>query len=317
MNILNIENLCMRFDLDEPLLAVRNLSLSIEEGETVGLVGESGCGKTMTAYSILRLIQSPGRITGGKIVFKGRDLLALDENEIRSVRGKDISMIFQEPMSSLNPVMSIGRQISECIELHLGMTRNDAKPLVIELLRQVGIPDAESRYNSYPHELSGGMRQRVMIAMALSANPSILIADEPTTALDVTIQAQILELMLDIQEKRKMSLLIISHDLGLIGNVADRIAIMYAGEICEIASAKEIFSSPLHPYTEGLFAAVPRIGAGSGRLNTIKGTVPSIHTEPEGCAYLPRCPKGDASCAKSRITLSDKGNAHFVRCIKV
>ncbi len=316
MSILSIENLQMQFDLEEPLLAVRDLSLTIGEGETVGLVGESGCGKTMTAYSILRLVQKPGRITGGKVVYRGNDLLSMSENEIRTIRGKEIAMIFQEPMSSLNPVLQIGKQISENIELHLGLNREAARPLVTDLLNQVGIPDAETRYRSYPHELSGGMRQRVMIAMALSANPSILIADEPTTALDVTIQAQILELMLTIQEKRKMSLLIISHDLGIIGNVADRIAIMYAGEICEIAPAKQIFASPLHPYTEGLFAAVPRIGANTKRLTTIKGSVPSIHSEPKGCVYLPRCPKGDESCAQNRIVLTDKGNGHFVRCCK-
>jgi len=316
MSILSIENLRMQFDLEEPLLAVRDLSLSIGEGETVGLVGESGCGKTMTAYSILRLVQKPGRITGGKVLYRGNDLLSMSENEIRTIRGKEIAMIFQEPMSSLNPVLQIGKQISENIELHLGLNREAARPLVTDLLNQVGIPDAETRYRSYPHELSGGMRQRVMIAMALSANPSILIADEPTTALDVTIQAQILELMLTIQEKRKMSLLIISHDLGIIGNVADRIAIMYAGEICEIAPAKQIFASPLHPYTEGLFAAVPRIGANTKRLTTIKGSVPSIHSEPKGCVYLPRCPKGDESCAQNRILLTDKGNGHFVRCCK-
>ncbi|HEY1406484.1 MAG TPA: ABC transporter ATP-binding protein [Spirochaetota bacterium] len=316
MSLLSLEHLSLQFDLEQPLLAVRNLSLSINEGETVGLVGESGCGKTMTAYSILRLIQKPGRITGGKIVYRDKDLLSMDDTDIRKVRGKEIAMIFQEPMSSLNPVMTIGKQISETIELHLGKSTSEARAIGVDLLNQVGIPDAATRYDSYPHELSGGMRQRVMIAMALSANPSILIADEPTTALDVTIQAQILELMLSIQEKRKMSLLIISHDLGLIGNVADRIAIMYAGEIAEIAPAKDIFEKPLHPYTQGLFAAVPRIGSETKRLTTIKGTVPALFAEPQGCVYLPRCPIGDSSCEKQPIPLIDKGNGHSVRCIK-
>jgi peptide/nickel transport system ATP-binding protein len=316
MSLLSIENLSVQFDLERPVLAVRDLSLVIEEGETVGLVGESGCGKTMTAYAILRLLRNPGRITHGRIMFGGNDLLSISDEKIRTIRGKEIAMIFQEPMSSLNPVMTIGRQIAEVIEIHLGIKGKNARAVGCGLLSQVGIPDPERRYDSYPHELSGGMRQRVMIAMSLAANPKLLIADEPTTALDVTIQAQILDLLLAIQKERKMSLLIISHDLGLIGNVADRISIMYSGEICEIAPVKTIFEKPLHPYTKGLFEAVPKIGSQTKRLKTIPGTVPTITVEPKGCVYRPRCPIGDSSCERNKIPLIDKGDGHCVRCLK-
>ncbi|MGL4368362.1 MAG: ABC transporter ATP-binding protein, partial [Spirochaetota bacterium] len=260
MSLLSIEDLTIRFTTpSRSALAVRNLSLSVDKGETLGIVGESGCGKTMTAYAILRLVKKPGEITSGRILYNGKDLLALPENELRAVRGKEIAMIFQEPMTSLNPVFKVGDQIAETIQLHLGKSKNESRQRAVELLTLAGIPDPRKRINSYPHELSGGMRQRVMIAMALSADPSMLIADEPTTALDVTIQAQILDLLLNIQQQRNMSLIFISHDLGVISNVADRIAIMYAGEICETGSAKDIFTNPLHPYTIGLFEAVPKI----------------------------------------------------------
>lgn len=317
MEKLSIENLNVQFNTpDRKVLAVRNLSLEVGHGETVGIVGESGCGKTMTAYAILRLIRKPGEIASGRILWQGKDLVTMPEDEIRAVRGKEISMIFQEPMTSLNPVFRVGTQIAETIQLHLGKTKKEALERAATLLELAGIPDPVSRLDCYPHELSGGMRQRVMIAMALSADPSMLIADEPTTALDVTIQAQILDLLLNIQEQRKMSLVFISHDLGVISNIADRIAVMYAGEICETGSAKEIFTRPLHPYTTGLFEAVPHIGSGTRRLTTIPGNVPSLSEEPKGCVYHPRCPKASAECLENAVPLCDKGNGHFVRCIK-
>jgi oligopeptide/dipeptide ABC transporter ATP-binding protein len=317
MGQLSIENLNVRFNTpDRTVLAVRDLSLSVGQAETIGIVGESGCGKTMTAYAILRLIRKPGEITSGKILWNGADLATLEEDKLRAIRGKEISMIFQEPMTSLNPVFKVGTQIAETIQLHLGKSRKESLERAAHLLDLAGIPDAVRRLDCYPHELSGGMRQRVMIAMALSADPSMLIADEPTTALDVTIQAQILDLLLKIQKERKMSLVFISHDLGVISNIADRIAVMYAGEICETGRSEDIFSNPLHPYTTGLFEAVPKIGSGTRRLKTIQGNVPSLSQEPHGCVYHPRCPRASAECLEKNISLMDKGNGHLVRCIK-
>jgi len=316
MSLLSIENLNVRFNTPErTVLAVRDLSLEINQGETVGVVGESGCGKTMTAYAILRLIRQPGEISSGKILWKGDDLVSMKE-KLRAIRGKEIAMIFQEPMTSLNPVFKVGTQIAETVELHLGKNRREALQRAAELLSLAGIPDPVKRLNCYPHELSGGMRQRVMIAMALSADPSMLIADEPTTALDVTIQAQILDLLLNIQKEKKMSLIFISHDLGVISNIADRIAVMYAGEVCETGLSSDIFTRPLHPYTTGLFEAVPKIGSGSRRLKTIPGNVPSLSTEPSGCVYYPRCPKASPECLAQKIPLIDRGNGHSVRCIR-
>jgi len=317
MSLLSIENLNVRFNTPErTVLAVRDLSLEINQGETVGVVGESGCGKTMTAYAILRLIRQPGEISSGKILWKGDDLISMKEEKLRAIRGKEIAMIFQEPMTSLNPVFKVGTQIAETVELHLGKNRREALQRAAELLSLAGIPDPVKRLNCYPHELSGGMRQRVMIAMALSADPSMLIADEPTTALDVTIQAQILDLLLNIQKEKKMSLIFISHDLGVISNIADRIAVMYAGEVCETGLSSDIFTRPLHPYTTGLFEAVPKIGSGSRRLKTIPGNVPSLSTEPSGCVYYPRCPKASPECLAQKIPLIDRGNGHSVRCIR-
>ena len=318
MSLLSIENLNVRFNTPtRTVLAVRSLSLKVGKGETIGIVGESGCGKTMTAYAILRLIKKPGEISSGKIIYNGKDLLTMSENEIRAIRGKEIAMIFQEPMTSLNPVFKVGTQIAETIELHLKKSRSEAMDRAVQLLELAGIPDPGKRIHNYPHELSGGMRQRVMIAMALSADPAMLIADEPTTALDVTIQAQILDLLLTIQKERNMSLVFISHDLGVISNIADRIAVMYAGEICETGTSNDIFSNPLHPYTIGLFEAVPKIGSGTQRLATIKGNVPSLSENPKGCAYHPRCPKAAPECLEHKIELIDKGNGHQVRCIRV
>lgn len=316
-NLLSVNNLRVSFSMNGyRIFAVRGASFELKKGETLGLVGESGCGKSVTAFSILRLIDPPGFIDDGEIVYNGANLLTLDEESIRKVRGKEISMIFQEPMTSLNPVFRIGFQIEEVLRLHLGLNKKDARDNAIELLRQVGIPSPEKRCDSYPHELSGGMRQRVMIAMALAANPAILIADEPTTALDVTIQAQILDLLLQIQNERHMSLLLITHDLGIVANVADRIAIMYAGEIVETGSTQEIFNNPLHPYTIGLFEALPRQGNVRERMSTIPGSVPTISEEIHGCTFHPRCFKGGDECLKDAIPLGEANPLHFVRCVK-
>ena len=315
--LLSIDNLRISFTLsDYRLFAVRGLSLDLGEGTTLGLVGESGCGKSVTAFSVLRLIEPPGSIDGGSISYRGRDLLKLDDEDMRKVRGGEIAMIFQEPMTSLNPVFRIGYQVSETIRLHLGKSKAEARERAIDLLNQVGIPNAGKRYDSYPHELSGGMRQRVMIAMALSAEPSILIADEPTTALDVTIQAQILDLLLQLQADRNMSLLLITHDLGIVANLADRIAIMYAGEVVESGTTEQIFNAPLHPYTIGLFEAIPRIGRDDSRMKTIPGTVPAITSTPRGCVFHPRCFRGSDECLRDDIPLLEKEGRHCVRCIK-
>ena len=316
--ILQVCDLRVTFTLSDYInYAVRGASFSLPQGKTLGLVGESGCGKSVTAYSILKLIYPPGKIESGKIIYKKKDILTVGERELRSIRGKEIAMIFQEPMTSLNPVFKIGYQISETIQLHLKKNKKEARERSIELLNQVGIPNAQERYNTYPHELSGGMRQRVMIAMALSAMPSILIADEPTTALDVTIQAQILDLLLKIQEEEEMSLILISHDLGIVANIADTIAIMYAGEIFEYGSLKQIFNGPLHPYTIGLFEAIPQIGISRKRLKTIPGTVPTVTEITNGCIFYPRCFKRGDDCLQGPIPLSEKDDSHLVRCIKV
>jgi oligopeptide/dipeptide ABC transporter ATP-binding protein len=315
--LLDLQGLNVSFIMsDMKIRAVRDVSLSLGTGRTLGLVGESGCGKSVTAFSILRLVSPPGKIESGKALYRGRDIFSMPDDELRSVRGKEIAMTFQEPMSSLNPVFRIGFQISETIILHLKKSKIEAKEMAIELLRKVGIPNPEKRYDSYPHELSGGMRQRVMIAIALSAHPSILIADEPTTALDVTIQSQILDLLLGLQKEREMSLLLITHNLGIVANVADDVAIMYAGEIVEKSSVAEIFSNPLHPYTIGLFEAVPRIGQDIDRMKTIPGIVPTITEEPGGCVFYSRCFKRTEECASKKIFLEEKKPAHFVRCIR-
>ncbi len=315
--ILQVKDLNVSFPLtDMNILAVRDVSFNLTEGQTLGLVGESGCGKSVTAYSILRLIYPPGQIDSGNIIYRDQDLHSISDNEMRNIRGKEMAIVFQEPMTSLNPVFKIGFQISETIRLHLKKNKKEAKELTCELLRKVGIPNPEKRYNSYPHELSGGMRQRIMIAIALSALPSILIADEPTTALDVTIQAQILDLLLNIQKDNNMSLLLISHDLGIIANTADTIAIMYAGEIIEFGSVNQLFSNPLHPYTIGLFEAIPKIGEKRERLNSIPGVVPTIIEKPNSCTFYPRCSKRDKECMQNTIPLVEKDGNHLIRCIK-
>ncbi len=314
--LLEVRDLNVRFRLSGgDILAVRDVSFSLNKGRTLGFVGESGCGKSVTAYSILGLVPPPGVIDSGSIRYRGRDIVSMDDGEIRKIRGKEIAMIFQEPMTSLNPVFTIGYQIQESISLHLGMGDREAREYAAELLNSVGIPDPSSRLDSYPHEFSGGMRQRAMIAMALSASPSILIADEPTTALDVTIQAQILDLLLRLQDERKMSLLLITHDLGIVANIADEIAIMYAGEIVEFGRTRDIFKKPGHPYTRGLFSAIPRIGENRKRLATIPGMVPSMTSLPTGCVFYPRCDMSIGRCGLAPIVLPEtRGRA--VRCIR-
>lgn len=317
MNLIEVKNLNVNFVLpDRLVMAVRNVSFQIEKGKTLGLVGESGCGKTVTAYSMLQLISPPGKIISGEIIYNDKNILTYDPAKMQKIRGKEISMIFQEPMTSLNPVFRIGYQISEVLKVHLGLNDKDAHTISCELLNKVGIPNPQKRFKSYPHELSGGMRQRVMIAMALAANPSLLIADEPTTALDVTIQAQILELLNSLQQSKQMSMLLITHDLGIVANNADCIAIMYAGEIVEYGNVAEIFSKPLHPYTEGLFASIPQLGEKKKRLHTIPGSVPTIISAPTGCVFHPRCPYGDKSCLDTPIQLRDIDGNRKLRCIK-
>src|ERR671913_1799994 len=271
--------------------AIDGISFEIGEGKTLGLVGESGCGKSVTSLSIMRLIASPpGKIVGGEIFYRGRDLLKLKNEEMRKIRGNEISMIFQEPMTSLNPVFTVGNQIGEAIRLHQGLGKKETRQKTIDMLRLVKIADPESRVDAYPHQLSGGMRQRVMIAMALSCNPSLLIADEPTTALDVTIQAQILDLMKELQQRLGMALLLITHDLGVVAEQADEVAIMYGGKIVERANARAIFTRPFHPYTRALLRSIPRMGRKSRqRLDSIRGMVPHPYNRPTGCPFHPRC----------------------------
>jgi oligopeptide/dipeptide ABC transporter ATP-binding protein len=291
--LLHVDQLNIGFDTDRgPIRPVRDVSFSIHPGQTVALVGESGCGKSVTAMSILRLIPSPpGKVLGGRVEFDGRDLLSLSEKEMRSVRGAQIAMIFQEPMTSLNPVYTIGDQIAEVVTLHQHVNKKQGFEIAEQSLRDVGIADAHRRLREYPHQMSGGMRQRVMIAMALSCRPKLLIADEPTTALDVTIQAQILELLRKLQRETGMSILLITHDLGVVAENADVVNVMYASRVVETATVEELFEKPQHPYTEGLFRSVPRLGGHKERLETIPGTVPNPARFPTGCKFHPRCPR--------------------------
>jgi oligopeptide/dipeptide ABC transporter ATP-binding protein len=297
--------------------AVDGVDLTIMPGEVLGLVGESGSGKSVTALSILRLVPSPpGHIAGGEIRFRGQNLLALDWPAIRAIRGRDISMIFQEPMTSLNPVLTIGHQLEEVVLTHTPASQAEAEARAVEMLTLVGIPDAARRLRQYPHELSGGMRQRVMIAMALALDPALLIADEPTTALDVTIQAQILDLMLGIRERRPESaILLITHNLAVVAETCDRVAVMYGGKIQEIAPVRALFGQPLHPYTQGLLASLPRVdGEKADRLQMIPGSVPDIHRLPAGCKFSTRCPERFEPCAGLEPPLVEARPGHFVRC---
>jgi oligopeptide/dipeptide ABC transporter ATP-binding protein len=314
--VLKIENLRTHFFTDEGVArAVDGVSLSVAGGKTLGLVGESGCGKSITALSILRLVPAPpGRIVGGSITLSGRDILSLPEVEMRDVRGRLASMIFQEPMTSLNPVFTIGSQVMEALRAHTRMGRAEAREIAVEYLAKVGIPEARQRTSQYPHQLSGGMKQRVMIAMALCLKPALLIADEPTTALDVTIQAGILRLMKDMQEETGTAVLLITHDLGIIAEMADEVAVMYAGKIVESGPCESIFASFVHPYTEGLFKSLPGRTPRGQKLYTIAGTVPSALMFPTGCRFHPRCPLAIERCVHEEPPLVEVETGHRAAC---
>jgi len=319
--LLEIKDLMTAFDTAQGRIkAVDGVSLKINSGETLGIVGESGCGKTMLALSIMRLIPANGRIINGEILFSGRDLLKISAEEMRAKRGSQISMIFQEPMTSLNPVFRIGEQIAEAIRLHQHLPAKKAMELSVEQLREVGISDPQKRAQDYPHNLSGGMRQRVMIAMAMSCYPKLLLADEPTTALDVTIQAQILDLISNLKQKNKMTVVLITHDLGVIAQAAEKVAVMYAGKIVESSAVEEIFANPLHPYTQGLLESIPaRCGQSLGRgdhLKTIPGSVPSLYNIAPGCRFYDRCSYADKECAGKEPPLAEIQPGHFVSCWK-
>jgi oligopeptide/dipeptide ABC transporter ATP-binding protein len=314
--LLSIRNLRTWFYTESGVArAVDGVSFDIGSGETLGIVGESGCGKSVTALSILRLIQPPGRIESGSIIeFEGKDIVTLGDEEIRDIRGNRISMIFQEPMSALNPVFTVGDQVAEVARVHAKMSRKDAWDRAVEMLALTGIPDADSRARQYPHQLSGGMRQRVLIAMALMMKPALVIADEPTTALDVTIQAQILDLLVDLQKKIGTSILMITHDLGVIAETASRVIVMYAGEVVEEADVDELFAKPHHPYTEGLMHSMPHIGHDQERLNVIPGTVPAPTEWPAGCRFRERCPYSWERCESEHPPLYQIGTSHVSRC---
>ena len=319
-HLLDVINLKTHFQTREGLVrAVDGVSFYLDRGELLGLVGESGCGKSITALSVMRLIAPPGKIVNGEILFDGRDLLKFSNAEMRSVRGNDIAMIFQDPMTSLNPVFTVGEQIAEALRLHRHLSHKDAREAAVAAMREVSIPDPELRAKDYPHQLSGGMRQRVMIAMALACDPKLLIADEPTTALDVTIQAQILELLDNLRKTRELAVLLITHDLGVVAEVADRVAVMYTGKIVEESPVGELFAQPKHPYTEGLLRSVPKLTKKDvvqpERLQTIEGMVPRPNALPPGCHFEPRCPYAMPRCREGEIPLYPAGQHVVVRCV--
>ncbi len=312
--LLSVEHLTTVFDvLPEPVVAVNDVSFEIRKGETLGLVGESGSGKSVTAFSLIRLVQSPGKITNGRVIFQGRDLLATTEREMRHVRGAGIGFVFQEPMAALNPVMRVGAHIAEALIVHRLASKSDARARSIDLLRAVRITDPDKRVDDYPHQLSGGMRQRVMMAIAIACKPPLVIADEPTTALDVTVQAEILDLLRDMKRQFDLSLLLITHDLGVIAETADRVAVMYAGRIVEQGPVRDIFRNPKHPYTRGLLASIPGGTAGS-RLKAIDGTVPNLAALPPGCSFAPRCSERMDVCDSAFPGVTSVGDEHTVRC---
>jgi peptide/nickel transport system ATP-binding protein len=320
MALLEVEKLQTHFATPDGVVrAVEGVSFHVNAGETLAIVGESGCGKSVTSMSILRLIQEPPGKVSGRITFNGRDLLALSEGEMRDIRGNQISMIFQEPMTSLNPVLTVGRQIGETLRLHQGLSARDAEKKAIEMLTVVGIPAPARRAREYPHQLSGGMRQRVMIAMALACNPKLLIADEPTTALDVTIQAQILDLMRDLKRRVGAAIMLITHDLGVVAEMAERVVVMYAGRKVEEAPVTEIFARPLHPYTRGLLGSVPKLGSslhdgGRGKLAEISGLVPSLRQKIQGCPFAERCPMATELCREVAPAFEEKVPSHAAAC---
>ncbi len=316
--LLAVKDLRTYFFTEEGIAkAVDGVDFEVYEGETLGIVGESACGKSVTAFSIMKLLDYPGKTVGGEVIFKGENLLEKSEEEMRRIRGKEIAMIFQEPMTALNPILTVGFQISEALMAHFKMSKEEARDRSIELLKKVGIPLPEQRVNEYPYQLSGGMRQRVMIAMALSCDPSLLIADEPTTALDVTIQAQILDLMRSLLQGFKGALIMITHDLGVIAEIADRIAVMYAGKVVEYTDKRTIFYYPLHPYTFGLLTSIPRLDLELPRLNAIPGVVPDPLHFPAGCKFNPRCRFVTERCKEEEPSLVKVEEGHSVRCWNV
>ncbi|MGZ3768782.1 MAG: ABC transporter ATP-binding protein [Bdellovibrio sp.] len=316
--LLEVQDLKTRFKTDEgTFLAVDGVSFSVKKGQTLGIVGESGCGKSVTSLSIMRLIQQPGSIESGKVLFKGQNLLDIPESKMREIRGNEIAMIFQEPMTSLNPVYTIGDQIEEAILLHQkDLNKKQAREKAIDMLRIVGIPAPEKRFHEYPHQLSGGMRQRVMIAMAISCNPELLIADEPTTALDVTIQAQILDLMRKLQKDFNAGMILITHDLGVVAEMCQEVAVMYAGKVVEFGTVEDIFYRPKHPYTRGLLDSIPHFETGHklDQLKTIKGMVPSLYNLPKGCRFADRCPRAQSDCQQVYPNFENLRGIHKVAC---
>ncbi|OKP78756.1 peptide ABC transporter ATP-binding protein [Paenibacillus sp. P3E] len=314
--ILKIEDLHTHFFTDRgEVPAVDGVDLYINPGEVLGVVGESGCGKSVTSLSILKLVPNPpGKIVSGHIWLKGRDIVPLKEKELRKIRGDTVSMIFQEPMTSLNPLFTVGQQIIETVRLHRGLAKKDARAHAVDMLRKVGIPRPEAIIDEYPHQLSGGMRQRVMIAMSISCSPELLIADEPTTALDVTIQAQILDLIRKLNEEQGTAVMLITHDLGVVAEMCHRVAVMYAGKVVEEGSVRDIFKNPLHPYTRGLIESVPRMGETRERLYSIPGNVPILSKEMQGCRFAPRCPNGMEICSQSLPQLKLQDENHSCRC---
>jgi oligopeptide transport system ATP-binding protein len=315
--LLQVDNLKTQFFTQDGVVkAVNGVSFRLMSGETLGIVGESGCGKSITAMSIMRLIpQPPGKIVDGQVLFQGKDILKMSDEQVRDIRGNDIAMIFQDPMTSLNPVLTINRQISESLELHKGMNKSEARARAVELLKMVGIPNAEQRVDQYPHQFSGGMRQRVMIAMALSCDPLVLIADEPTTALDVTIQAQILDLMRKLQQERGTAVMLITHDLGVVAGMSDRINVMYAGAVAETAETEELFANPRHPYTLGLLNSIPRLDMRTKqKLDPIRGLPPDLIDLPDMCPFSPRCDFSEEICERKAPALRDVGPGHQVSC---
>jgi dipeptide transport system ATP-binding protein len=317
MALVEISNLSVVFQTARgPLWAVDGLDLAIDQGEVLGIVGESGSGKSVTMLALMGLIAWPGKVTADRLAFDGQDLLAMSAAQRRRIIGKDIAMIFQEPMTSLNPCYTVGFQIMETLQVHEGGSRRQRRERTIELLDQVGIPEAGMRLNAFPHQLSGGMNQRVMIAMAIACNPRLLIADEPTTALDVTIQAQILDLLLKLQRERGMALALITHDMGVVAETAQRIMVMYAGQEVEMQPAEHLFERPHHPYTAALLEALPERSAGRRRLTTISGVVPGVDDRPHGCLFSPRCPYADDRCRSVRPEITLEGEGQQVRCLK-
>ena len=303
------------FTQDGVVKAVNGVSFQLMPGETLGIVGESGCGKSITAMSIMRLIPTPpGKIVDGEVLFQGKDVLKMNDQQLRGVRGNDIAMVFQDPMTSLNPVLTVNRQIGESLELHKGMSKSESRARAIELLKMVGIPNAEQRVDQYPHQFSGGMRQRVMIAMALSCDPMLLIADEPTTALDVTIQAQILDLMKKLQQERGTAVILITHDLGVVAGMSDRVQVMYAGTIAETADTYELFGNPRHPYTLGLMKSIPRLDSVGSKLDPIRGLPPDLVDLPDMCPFSPRCDFSEEVCERKAPVLREVKPGHKITC---